>query len=104
MAVAAVFVLPFSLPELAAHPWMRVGWEAWAGLIYGATIGMVIAMALWCRAIHQLGPRQTMIYVYLEPVSAVVIAAALLGDSLGLLQVVGALLTFIGVWLASRVH
>ncbi|MBI3325125.1 MAG: DMT family transporter [Nitrospinae bacterium] len=104
MAVAALFFLPLSLTELAAHPWTHVGWEAWAGLIYGATLGMVIAMALWGRAIHQLGPRQTMIYVYLEPVSAVVIAAALLGESLGPLQVVGALLTFIGVWLASRVH
>ena len=30
---------------------------------------MVAAMALWGRSIHRLGPKQTMIYIYLEPVS-----------------------------------
>jgi drug/metabolite transporter (DMT)-like permease len=42
-----------------------------------------------------------MIYVYLEPVSAVVIAAALLGEALRPIQAVGALCTFVGITLAS---
>jgi drug/metabolite transporter (DMT)-like permease len=62
---------------------------------------MVMAMALWGRSIHRFGPQQPMIYVYLEPVSAVVIAAALLGEALRPLQAVGALLAFMGVGLAS---
>ncbi len=101
MLVAALFFTPLSLPEVVAHGWRSVSWAAWAGLIYGATAGMVLAMALWGRAIHRLGPKQTMIYVYLEPVSAVVIAAVLLGEALSPIQGVGALLTFAGVALAS---
>jgi drug/metabolite transporter (DMT)-like permease len=101
MIVSACLFIPLSLTELVGHTWSRVSWEAWAGLVYSATAGMVVAMALWGRAIHQLGPKQTMIYVYLEPISAVVIAAALLGESLSSIQAVGALLAFIGVWLAS---
>jgi drug/metabolite transporter (DMT)-like permease len=62
---------------------------------------MVMAMALWGRSIHRLGPKQTMIYVYLEPVSAVVIAAAVLGEALRPIQAVGALFTFVGIALAS---
>jgi len=42
-----------------------------------------------------------MIYLYLEPVSAVIIAAAVLGEALYPLQAIGALLTFVGVALAS---
>ena len=42
-----------------------------------------------------------MIYIYLEPVSAVIIAAAVLGEALYPLQAVGALLTFAGIGLAS---
>ncbi len=42
-----------------------------------------------------------MIYVYLQPVSAVGIAAVLLGESLSPVQAVGASLTLVGVWLAS---
>jgi drug/metabolite transporter (DMT)-like permease len=66
---------------------------------------MVMAMALWGKAMHRFGPQQTMLYVYLEPVSAVVIAAAVLGEALGPSQAMGALLTFVGVGLAStRAH
>jgi drug/metabolite transporter (DMT)-like permease len=101
MVVAVCLFIPLSLTELVGHTWSRVSWEAWAGLVYSATAGMVVAMALWGKAIHELGAKQTMIYVYLEPISAVVIAAALLGESLSPIQAVGALLAFIGVWLAS---
>jgi drug/metabolite transporter (DMT)-like permease len=101
MAVAAVCFTPLSLVEVWGHVWRSVSWAAWAGLVYGATVGMVVAMALWGRSIHRFGPQQTMLYVYLEPVSAVVIAAALLGEVLRPLQAVGALLTFMGIGLAS---
>jgi drug/metabolite transporter (DMT)-like permease len=101
MVVAAVCFTPFALGDICTHAWGSVSWPAWAGLVYGATVGMVMAMALWGKAIHRFGPQQTMLYVYLEPVSAVVIAAAVLGEALGPSQAIGALLTFIGVGLAS---
>jgi drug/metabolite transporter (DMT)-like permease len=101
MVVAAFCFTPLSFAEVRAHTWGSVPWEAWAGLIYGATVGMVLAMALWGRSIHRLGPQQTMLYVYLEPVSALVIAAVVLGERLRPIQAVGGLLAFAGVGLAS---
>ena len=101
MVVAALCCTPLALVETWDYTWRNVSWEAWAGLVYGATVGMVMAMALWGRSIHRLGPKQTMIYLYLEPVSAVIIAAAVLGEVLHPSQAVGALLTFVGVALAS---
>jgi drug/metabolite transporter (DMT)-like permease len=102
MGVAALLCTPLALGEVSSLAWERVSWVAWASLGYNATAGMVVAMALWGRSIHTVGPQRTMIYVYLEPVFAMIIAALLLGESLGALQAVGALLTFAGVWLASR--
>ena len=101
MALATVFLLPFALPELRQVAWGQVSWEAWTGLVYGATAGMVVAMSLWGRSIHRLGPRQTMLYTYVEPCSAVVVAALVLGETLGLSQGAGAMLAFAGIWLAS---
>jgi drug/metabolite transporter (DMT)-like permease len=101
MMIAALGFTPLAFAEVRIHPWGSVSWAAWAGLIYGATVGMVLAMALWGRAIHRLGPQQTMLYVYLEPVSAVVIAAAVLGEVLRPIQAVGALLALTGVGLGS---
>ena len=101
MVVAAICCTPLVLVETQDYAWISVSWEAWAGLVYGATVGMVAAMALWGRSIHRLGPKQTMIYIYLEPASAVIIAATVLGEALHPIQAVGALLTFVGVGLAS---
>ncbi len=101
MLIAALLVAPAALVNADGRWWCGVSWQAWAGLVYGATAGMVVAMALWGRAVHRLGPRQTMLYTYIEPVSAVVIAAILLGEAPSPLQGLGALLAFAGVWLAS---
>ncbi len=101
MGIAMLLFAPLGLSDTTRHTWAAVSWPAWAGLVYGGTAGMVLAMALWGRSLHRFGQRQTMVYVYLEPVSAVVIAAVLLGESLSAVQAAGALLTFAGVWLAS---
>lgn len=101
MLLGALVVVPLALPQLWAQQWSRVSWAAWAGVVYGATAGMVIAMVLWGRSIHRLGPRQTMLYTYLEPLSAVVVAALVLGEGFTIQQGAGALLAFAGVWLAS---
>jgi drug/metabolite transporter (DMT)-like permease len=41
MAVAACGFSPLALIEEWVHTWRSVSWEAWAGLLYGATVGMV---------------------------------------------------------------
>jgi len=104
MAIAGIALTPVSLGQVVHLSWQGISWPAWAGLVYGATAGMVVAMALWGRSVGSLGPRQTMVYVYLEPVSAVIIAAVLLGETLRPIQAVGALLTFTGVWVGSAPH
>lgn len=102
MVVAAVSFTPLALVHVHPQDWGNVSWQAWAGLVYGATMGMVMAMTLWGKAIHRLGPQRTMLYIYLEPVAAVVIAAVVLGEALHPMQALGALLALIGVGLASR--
>lgn len=101
MALATVFILPFAQSEMRHVAWTDVSWEAWSGLVYGATAGMVVAMSLWGRSIHRLGPRQTMLYTYIEPCSAALVAALVLGETLTLSEGVGAALAFAGIWLAS---
>ncbi len=102
MGLAALLFTPLALTEVVSHAWNSVSWMAWGGLVYTATAGMVVAMALWGRAVQQYGPRHTMLYVYLEPVAALAIAAVLLGESFNLVQAGGALLTLLGVWGASH--
>lgn len=99
---AAACFIPLALVEAAGYAWTQVSWHAWAGLVYTATGGMVAAMSLWGFAVHRLGPQTVMVYVYLEPVAAVALAALVLGEALHPFQAWGAVLTLAGVWWASR--
>ena len=103
VAISALVLMPLALLQAPPEVWWgSVPWVGWGALIYAAVAGGVVANALWGRSMHQLGPSQTMVYAYLEPVSAVVIAAIILGESLSAIQAVGGLLTLVGVWLASE--
>src|SRR2546428_4006016 len=46
MVIAALCCTPLVLVETRDYAWRSVSWEAWAGLVYGATVGMVTAMTL----------------------------------------------------------
>lgn len=102
LAVAAAALAPFALAQSSTWAWRDVSWKAWAGLTYGAAGGLVTAMVLWGRAIHRFGPRETMVYAYLEPASAVALAALLLGEPFRPAQALGGLLTLASVWLTTQ--
>lgn len=101
IGVAAVALLPFGGGELIGVPWGRISFAAWAGLLYGAVIGLVIATVLWVRSIERHGTQATMNYSYVEPVAAVIIAALVLGDVLRPVQALGGVCALLGVYLAS---
>lgn len=75
---------------------------AWLSLVYSAVVAMVLANVLWQRAVRALGSTQSLVYFYLQPVIAILLAAAMLGERLGLLQAIGGAVTLLGVGLVQR--
>ena len=61
-----------------------------------------MANVLWHRAVQAIGPNRTMPYLYLQPLLALALAALMLGERLGPLQIVGGLLAMGGVVLVNR--
>jgi drug/metabolite transporter (DMT)-like permease len=98
---AAILFVPLAAPEMTGVGWRQIPGEAWLGLLYGATLGLVVATALWVRSLGRWGTQVTMNYGYVEPVAAVLIAALLLNESMDAWQAIGAVAALAGVWLAS---
>lgn len=82
--------------ELAA--W---SWRVWASLFFLAVFGTAIAYTWFTGAVQQLGAGQAAIFINLVPVFAVLQAAILLDERLGLPVLAGGLLVIAGVWLTS---
>ena len=76
-------------------------WRVWASMLFLAIFGTAIAYTWFTEGVHQLGAGHASIFINLVPVFAVLQAALLLGERLGLPVLLGGLLVIAGVWLTS---
>jgi drug/metabolite transporter (DMT)-like permease len=94
LAVLLPFFLTSSIPQ-------QISWNAAAGLIYIALFPSVSSYILWNTAIRKTGPSKAGIYLNLITVFTAVLSM-MLGNSITAVQVLGGLLVFAGVYLASQ--
>jgi len=100
-AIGSVMLLPFALYQL--HGTSGYGGSFWGEVIYMAIGSTVIAFFLWSRGLQRLGASRAAIFINLVPVFTLVLAALLLGERPGSLQVLGMVMVLGGVYLVSTV-
>lgn len=108
LATTAAYVLGtlLILPTAAlAAPWFpapRLGSLAgWVVVLYQGVLGAV-AHVWWYNAVQAVGPSRAAVFMNLQPVVGLLLAAALLGERISLWDVVGAALVLAGVALTTR--
>lgn len=89
-----------SLPALFAEDWASIPPGGWLGLGYSAIFAIVVAYVIWNTGVKRLGGARTAIYNNLTPVIATVLAAIFLGDALTPQKILGAIVIFMGLYLA----
>ena len=77
-------------------------WRVWASLFFLAIFGTAIAYTWFTEAVHEIGAGPAAIFINLVPVFAVLQAALLLDERLGLPVLFGGLLVIAGVALATK--
>jgi drug/metabolite transporter (DMT)-like permease len=101
IVASLLLIVPISLPSMGSLARNMPPPVAWAALFYAA-MGTLVGNTLWQSAVQQIGPARTLIYLYLQPFLALIIAAIVLGDRLTPLQAVGGLLAIGGVMLVRK--
>lgn len=77
-------------------------WRVWSSMLFLALFGTAIAYTWFSDAVERLGAGQASVFINLVPVFAVLQAAVLLDERLGLPVLFGGLLVIGGVWLTTR--
>ena len=98
-------VLPLTLiatPALFALAWSEVTWLTWGAIAYSGLLAMVVAYIVWYRGVREIGPTRTAMFANLQPIVAVLMAWALLGEVPTLFQAAGAAAVIGGIYLARR--
>ncbi|MFQ6058942.1 MAG: DMT family transporter [Anaerolineae bacterium] len=99
MSTGTFFLILFSLPQLAEQDWGAVSWQSWLGLIYSFSLAIALGYIVWYTGVRRIGSARTAIYSNLIPVVALTVAWFTLGERIASLQLVGAAVILVGIYL-----
>jgi drug/metabolite transporter (DMT)-like permease len=102
MVAGVIQLVPFYVFELARGGGVRLGTGAVLGILYLGIFPSVLCYLMWNRAIAEIGAARAGTYLYLVPVFGTALAYLFLGERLHLFHLVGVVLIFAGIWLASK--
>jgi drug/metabolite transporter (DMT)-like permease len=93
-------LLIFSGPALLEVDWPAVSGAAWLALLYASVLSMVVAYLFWFRGVRVIGPTRTAVYANVQPLIALLVAWATLGEVPTAWQAMGAATIISGVLIA----
>jgi drug/metabolite transporter (DMT)-like permease len=100
--VGAIAVVPFGWRQAVAIDYAHLPTLIWAEILYMVVCLTILAYLLNNWALKYASPALTGVYIYLQPVLAVIIAVGLGKDAFTLQKALQASLIFMGVFLVSR--
>ena len=79
----------------------RFGPREWAAIGYLGVFGAALVFYLWAFALERTTPTRVASTITVNPVTASIVAALLLGEPIGLNLAAGVAAVFAGIWIAS---
>jgi drug/metabolite transporter (DMT)-like permease len=99
MTGGLVPMIAVGAPALVATRWSQVGPLGWAAVAYSGLLALVVAYLFWYRGVRVLGPTRASMYANLQPLFAMGVAWAVLGEAPRVMQVAGAVCIMSGLLL-----
>lgn len=99
MAIAAVLLTPLAALDLPGR--MPTG-GAWASVAVLGLVCTALAFVLMAHLVNEIGPGRAAVVTYINPVVALALGVALLGERPGAGAIAGLILILAGSWLSTR--
>jgi drug/metabolite transporter (DMT)-like permease len=99
LAFGTVFYFPFAAPAIFRIPWKEITWQGWVSLVYSGLFAIAVCYVIWYTSVKRIGNSKTAIFGNINVVFSVSIAFVFLGERITALQVCGAVIILVGVYL-----
>jgi drug/metabolite transporter (DMT)-like permease len=100
--IGAVGLTIIAVPSAATTDWGGIGWPHYLAAIVSGGLSIAAANVFWSYGVQRLGPGSTANFGNLIPVLAFAMAYVTLKEELNEVQVIGAVVTLAGVWIARK--
>ncbi|RWM20235.1 EamA family transporter [Mesorhizobium sp.] len=101
MAVGATALLTISWTRGSFQPVATLGTAQWLAVVYLGLFGAALTFFLWAFALERTAPTRVAISVTVNPITAALVGAVLLGEPLGSNLAIGIAAVFTGIWMAT---
>jgi len=101
MGVGALCLILVSLWRGSFEPVAAFGPKQWGATVYLGAFGAALAFYLWSFALERTTPTRVAISVTVNPITASLVSALLLGEPLSLNLAAGIGAVFAGIWIAT---
>ena len=105
MVLAVVFgvlaLLPLAFASGRLAHWPQFSREGWLAVIFLGTVGAAIQFSLFTWALRWLPPSRAVIYLTLNPITAILLAGVMLREAVTPVLIVGLVLVIAGIFVAN---
>ena len=102
MVIATGLLFFASTPVIMEVNWLQIPLVAWACIFFSGIIALCLGNFLWIWGVGRIGSGRGAIFNNVSPVFAVIAGYYLLGETFGLLQGIGAVCVFVGVYITRK--
>ena len=102
MAFGWIFTTLLFIPTEGFSEIPRLTTDGWTGVLFLGVLCSGLAYIAWYDALQALSSAETGVFLYIEPLVAVVVAAIVLGEPITWASLFGGAVILIGVWLVNR--
>jgi drug/metabolite transporter (DMT)-like permease len=102
IAIGTIPLVLVGIPSLSVQNWAAVSSSAWLGLAFSAILAVGVAYVVWYTGVRHIGSARTALYENVSTVFAVTSAWILLSESMTVVQVAGAALIFVSLYIVTR--
>ena len=74
----------------------------WLSLLYSIFFVTIFGLVTWYIGVAKIGSTNTMVYMYLNPLIAVLFAAIWANEHIYLQQIIGGIIIFVGLWVVKK--
>jgi drug/metabolite transporter (DMT)-like permease len=101
--IGSLGFLPFFLLETKQSEFLNtLTIQGFVGILFGALFASALAYYLYNLALKYVKASEAGIFVYMDPIVAILIAIPLLGEKITPIFILGSLLVFAGIYIAER--
>ncbi|HJV44762.1 MAG TPA: DMT family transporter [Bacillota bacterium] len=74
----------------------------WLSLLYSIFFVTIFGLVMWYVGVQKIGATNTMVYMYITPLTAVLFAAFWANEHIYLQHIIGGVVIFMGLWLVKK--